>query len=260
MTQVVKFKNPPPLVIRRARPMRWFWRALLLLLLGLLGGWMSYQYGRDVADTGPVGEQRSRKAEENRQELADLRRRLADSELSDDADEIARMRRRIQQLEVGGEIEYQASAQLKDIIGELQGEIAALKEEISFYRNIMSPGAEASGLRIEELSLRPGRDARHVKYSLVLIQSVEKHGEIRGEVSLVLRGVRAAQELEESLDFISLSPGAVPTDFRFRYFQELKGEIRLPDDFTPKSVQVSTSLAGGELPLEREFAWEVQSG
>lgn len=190
--------------------------------------------------------------------IAEMRQRIADLELSGDADAVAEMRQRIFHLEMGGDIEYQVTEELRATIGGLQDEVAALEEEIRFYKGLMSPGDGEAGLRIEQFSLRPGLDEGRVRFSLLLIQVAEKHQEVQGEVRAMLNGTRNGSE--ESLDFTSLMADEQSFNIRFRYFYDLTGEISVPDNFIPSSVLVNASFDRRRKKLEQEFAWELEDG
>ena len=48
---------------------------------------------------------------------------------------------------------------------------------------------------------------------------------------------------------------ATPLSFSFKYFQQLDGNLVLPDGFTPSRVRVVVKSKGGE-QTEQAFAWD----
>jgi hypothetical protein len=54
--------------------------------------------------------------------------------------------------------------------------------------------------------------------------------------------------------------GTYPLSFRFRYFQDLDGEVLLPEGFQPVRVTVTATPQGGRNEVERSFDWLVEDG
>lgn len=231
--------NLPRRVVRTYRP-RVFLGLMSALLVGLsCGFWFSYQYGFDQ------GFRLHRQVVPERDAL--IERAKADDHL------IRSLQQRIDDLELGGEIEYQAAEEVRRNVRDLQDEISRLNEEIRFYKGIMTPDADDRGLRIHRLELRPGSEPGHIRYSLLLTQVVEKHGLIRGKVAMNLIGERAGGEV--SLPFSDiLAEGSQPLDFRFRYFQSIDGEVVVPAGMAPRQVAVVAESQGrGGVRRERSF-------
>jgi hypothetical protein len=56
--------------------------------------------------------------------------------------------------------------------------------------------------------------------------------------------------------------GKKPLKFKFRYFQNFQGEIRLPKEFKPRRISVKLTPQGKKRPpaIEKEFAWPFRKG
>lgn len=155
--------------------------------------------------------------------------------------------------EVGGVF----SDEVRDTLAEQAGEIAALEEQIRFYRNLMA-GDEDGDLQIADLELLERLDGQGVRFRLLLVQSAERRDEIAGLVEVRVAGAQDGRP--EMLSGAALGADLeAPVPFRFRYFQRLAGEIRLPEGFVPEGVEVVVrSEADGEFRLQRTFDWELQ--
>lgn len=170
--------------------------------------------------------------------------------------ELENLRHQVAVLDRGNKVEREASEAVRREMRALNEKIYGLEKEITFYRNIMSPGGGADRLRIQrlELSARPGGEG--LRYKVVLTQVTEKRDQVRGEVHIELLGRQGGERAT-----VPLSELAATGDFqfRFRYFQELEGEFTLPDGFEPETVRV-TARSSGRRPVEvaREFTWLVQ--
>jgi hypothetical protein len=52
-----------------------------------------------------------------------------------------------------------------------------------------------------------------------------------------------------------------PIRFRFRYFQNIDGELTIPSDFTPMEIMVVANATGAnKRRLERRFDWQLAGG
>ena len=172
---------------------------------------------------------------------------------------INEMRQQIADLKIGSAIDDKATEEVRQTIESLQGTIAQQNEEISFYKGVMLPNVASKGLRIERLDVTPNAQGR-VKYSLLLTQVVDKHDFVQGGVEISLRGQDG-----ESVKRLPLSEvDKDKTDairFRFRYFQNINGEMVLPDGFEPQEVMIVAQSSGRNAQrLEKTFDWPLSSG
>jgi hypothetical protein len=155
--------------------------------------------------------------------------------------------------EVGGVF----SEEVRSTLSEQAAQIASLEEQIRFYRNLMAGGDEGE-LQIADLELLERLDGRGVRFRLLLVQSAERRDEIVGHVELRVVGARDGRSEVLSGDALGGDLSA-PLPFRFRYFQRLAGEIRLPDGFVPEGVEIVVhSDAEDGFRLQRTFEWELQ--
>jgi hypothetical protein len=162
-------------------------------------------------------------------------------------------------------VDAQAAHSLRATISELRDRVAGLREEVTFYKNLMAPSSIERGLQIAEFELGRGDTDHQFTYRLVLTQAEEQRDWVQGSVELGVRGVRAAADgtsLEEVLPLTELAETEdYPLPFRFRYFQNLAGTMILPDGFRPRAVVVTVTPKGRAADrAERRFDWIVQAG
>ena len=161
-------------------------------------------------------------------------------------------------LKHGSELERQASERVrKENIG-LQNRVSELEEAVTFYKSIMAPRKNDKGLRIERLELASTVNKRRYKYKVVMTQVANNSSYISGNVTMNLLGMRGGTK--ESLSFAGLSKemenSGIP--FRFRYFQNVDGEIVVPGDFVPEQIEVIAQSKGRKATrLEKRFDWNV---
>jgi hypothetical protein len=205
-------------------------------------GWLTYEFGNNQGLELKVEVVREKD--------------LISKELGEARALISEMRQEIADLTVGGEIDNQANEEVRQTIENQQNLLAAQNEEISFYKGVMLPNVANKGLRIERLDVSsnvPGR----VRYSLLLTQVVDKHDYVQGGVRMYLLGQNDGQE--ETIQ-VSESGGdkAEAIKFRFRYFQNISGELQLPEGFVPRDVMVVAQSSGlNAQRLEKTFDWPL---
>ena len=153
-------------------------------------------------------------------------------------------------------IDRQAIADVRDDLAGLEEELQAAREEVEFYRGIVSPGSVQSGLRIHRFKLKqdalPGR---HV-YNLVLTQLTQKNRPVSGVVDWRISGFMLGEPGELALAGVT-RPSVQQLKFRFRYFQALSGVITLPEGFEASYVTLTVTPAGtgGQQTVEQVFDW-----
>ncbi|WJW75135.1 hypothetical protein QVG61_11665 [Thiohalobacter sp. IOR34] len=226
----------------------WKLRAALLLfaLVGLLGGWQLYGLGqRDAA-----AELQRLRAERQR-----LEARLAEMDA-----ENGELVRRLAVLERSQQVDRQAHAALRQDRAALEAEIQSLREELGFFRGIMSPETARAGLRAQGFMVEPtGADNRY-RFRMVMVQVKKNDRVARGVVRLTVEGRQAGELKQLPLQAISTT-GRKEIKYRFRYFQPMEGEWRLPADFVPERVNVKAlAVPPSRTPLEWTFEWPADGG
>lgn len=168
------------------------------------------------------------------------------------------LREQVAILERSSQIDRQATKEVQDELGALQEELHAARDEIEFYRGIVSPGDGKPGLRIHRFTLSAGTQPGGFDYDLVLTQLKNNDRYVAGRVGWSISGRRDGET--EDLDLAAITEtGAGHLDFRFRYFQRLTGVISLPEGFQAEEVTLSIKTTGKNAPepLLEIFDWQV---
>lgn len=234
------------IIIQRHRP--WLRPALLVGAAAVLalGSWGLYTYTR--AHTLSDFERTQVEVEQLRDERRQLNRELRQmrGQVGDLKDQVVYEQR-------SSEIDTQACDTVRDSLSSLQAEAAGLREQLAFYRGIVSPDLTRAGVRVYDLKLtrRPTGDT--YLYDLVLIQSVRHDRRVTGRVELTLEGANSGQP--QTLNWSNVSVGGGKNlSFAFKYFEEFSGELRLPAGFKPQRV-VTRLVVDGETDVEDQFDW-----
>ena len=219
----------------------------VLFALGLVGfsGWFCFEYGKNQGLALKVQVVKERD--------------LIEQELEKSIARISNMEQEIADLQVGEVIDTEANEQVRITNEALQGQIARLTEEINFYKGIMVPNAAEKGLRIERVNISPSA-GNQARYSILLTQVVDKHNFVQGNVEISIKGLKDSQQITYKLSELD-NEKQDSVRFRFRYFQEIKGEFVIPAGFLPGEIKViALSTGSGSRKIERSFSWPNKLG
>jgi hypothetical protein len=146
---------------------------------------------------------------------------------------------------------------VRETLGEQAGRIIELEDELRFYRKLMTSDGKAGSIEISDFELTRRLDGTGVRFRLLLVQAADRRDEVSGQVELRIRGERAGKKATLSGTAIGRPAQAMP--FRFRYFQNLAGEIELPEGFVPEGVEIIARAEGRDgFELQRQFSWALQ--
>lgn len=228
------------LVVKPHRPWRlWLLLALLPFLLAAVAK-SALEYGRVEAGREFSG------VEARNAELV--------AGLAAAKQENRQLRERTVVLERSVQVDRQAHEEVRRNLGQLQSEIAELTGELAFYRSIVAPEEAKPGLRVQDLRIIPGGE-RLFRYRLVLTQLLNHDRKAEGRLVLTVEGFEEGEA--ERYRFGDLGDEERPR-FAFKYFQNIEGDIRLPEGFSPSRVVVEVKPKGKRAKsFSRHFDWPV---
>ncbi len=161
-------------------------------------------------------------------------------------------------LERSGQIERQAYKQLEGAVTGLQDEILELKEELAFYRGIVSPNDSSKGLKLQDFILNRGTQPRQYHFKVVLTQVLNSGSVARGNLQFEVEGLHQGETRRYTLSQMSDSKEEDGPSFRFKYFQILEGEFMLPEEFEPIKVNLTVKpKSRAHKKLTQAFDWVV---
>lgn len=216
------------------------------LVLMSVFSWLTYHYGKSQGIALKV---------EVVQERNDIRLQLEDAR-----ETIQTMRSAMADLKLREEVDTIATQEVRQTIESLQSRIAQLNEEILFYKGVMAPNVGDKGLRIERINLEDTGLPDRFRYSLLLTQLVDKHEYVQGGVRISIGGIEGKKEKIIKLSDLD-STKKESIRFRFKYFQNIEGELSLPKDFQPREIIILAESTGrNKQRLEKKIDWQVSGG
>jgi len=224
------------------------WKTRLVIAVGIaalvLGGWSLFEYGRYRA-----GFDRADAVKEHAELVATTKRLRA---------QVAQLREQKAMLKRAGQIDHQSYTDLQSNLRNLQDEILELKEELAFYRGIVSPRDTSPGLRLQSFQVEPTGQARRYRFTVVLTQVLKNDNVTRGRVRLNIDGLQGGMQKELSLNDVT-AKNVKELAYKFKYFQNIEGELTLPKGFSAQRVTVQVLPRGrGHDKIEQTFDWPAK--
>ena len=222
---------------------------VVILIAILAGGWGLYDYGRFRAGYDKVAEV------EKRTTLQERIHRLED--------QVQEFREQSARLQSTKDVDLYAAKAVKDQLEQLQQENLDLREELQFYRNIVSPNKGRPGVRVHHFTLEPDvrSDQFHYNLTLIHIQDPKKpQREIYGVVHLTVEGLLNGAYTKYNLADLENGRKA-DIKFKFKYFSQFEGNLTLPKNYQPKSIYIEvdpkSSATNGD---EKKMDWPGVNG
>jgi len=158
-------------------------------------------------------------------------------------------------------VDRDAYNSVNDSLISLQREILILKEELVFYRGIVSPAQAEYGVNLQEFSVGNGSNKESHSFKLVLTKSGKSNYSIRGDVIITAQGLLDGQVKTLTLGEIS-SVKKSELRYSFRYFQIFDGDLSFPKQFYPEVIKVVVKSRTKKVKsINSTFNWaELVSG
>jgi len=212
--------------------------ALVSALVIILGGAALYNYG--LSSAGFESLIANRQQEGLQESIASLR-----EENTQLKESLARAQRTLQ-------MDQAAYSELNQSLKQSAAEIVKLREDLNFYRNIISPANKKEGLRIQSFNIDKTGEKNSFKYKLVLIQALKHDYLVRGIANLEVTGLQAGKRVK--IKFPGESEKKI--DVNFRYFQEINGVMKIPGNFEPISINIKVATRGrNSTTIEQNYNW-----
>jgi len=218
----------------------------LLLLTGVAvsaaGGWGYAYYTTVLTQQGEQAEKRELSAQ-----LTDLR------------EENEALKGQIAILDRSSAVDQQTGAELQETLTALRQRVAQLEEDVLFYRQVVEEETEETGLVIGQLDIDATRSPERYRYKLVMRQQ-DADGDtyLTGHVNFNLVGQLQDQQVILPLRDLSEFEDELDIRLRFKYFQNIEGELALPEGFQPDRIQIAAvATEPVSKRINEDFSWVV---
>ena len=155
--------------------------------------------------------------------------------------------------------------------------IAALEKELTFYKGIVSPGANKKSLYLQSLEIIPisvkqeqadADEKNHYQYKFIIARQAKKNTYAKGSITIFINGLQDNKEVKLSMfsllvDVKGEKKAKKEKEFKygFKYFQEFSGIISLPEGMVPQSVDITINSKKKKSIIElSDLVWSKTGG
>lgn len=182
------------------------------------------------------------------------------------AKETETLRQQVANFKLNAALDQKASEDIRRQLMEQAAQIAALERDITVYRGMISSSgknANPQGISVGVFSViqtdKP--DVYHFKLAVQKLAATDDL--FKGYLNFKLSGVQKLQGQEQARSFSLRELSNLHTDeqvpLTFKYFQNIEGNLVLPEGFSPAKVVLLVKSTSKKYPatLEKELEWQV---
>jgi hypothetical protein len=236
---------PGKLVVRTYAPARRWIMFTIMLLLGSLALYVSFELGRYKAGYDAMQAAAERDAlqlqiNQQQQAMREMRVQLAAAAEA----RVAEVRER---------------SEIARTIGELQAQVERQQQDVEFYRGLVAqPNQQKDAVVVGVQQFHIAPLARSQGYALHFsLNRMQRPGEaLSGELSITVDGTQDGSPASASL--ADLTGGKNDLPFSVRYTTSIEQEVILPGNFKPERVTIELRPdKKGVGPYRQTFVWSV---
>lgn len=182
------------------------------------------------------------------------------------AKEADALRQEIANLQLSAAVDRKAN---EDIRRELMGQtaqIAALERDIAVYRGMISSSsnnANPQGISFGVFNITSTQAPNSYHFKLAVQKLAATDETFKGKMTFTLSGKQIIEGKENSVSFslheLSIQQLDQQIPLNFKYFQNLEGDLVLPEGFRPGKIVLLVESTSKKHPaiVEKEFEWQV---
>lgn len=181
------------------------------------------------------------------------------SELATIQAENSELQRQIAILDRSSVMDQRATEEVQSTIKGLRDQVAQLAQDIVYYRQVVSDETQDTGLTVANLDINAMQEPNRFRYKLELRQQ-DADGDtfLLGHVNVNLIGNQDGEQVILPLRDLSDEQDQLDIRLRFKYFQNIEGEMTLPEGFVAQRVQVAAvSVEPVDKSIDQDFGWVV---
>jgi hypothetical protein len=168
-----------------------------------------------------------------------------------------RQREQLAAADVARRVDREGYKQVERSLGDMQGQIDRLTQDLSFYRGLVQPDTLVH-VKVQQMQIVPEAAAGQFRLKFVLMQAGKPDATVNGSVLITVDGLLHGKP--SSVDLAHLAPdrrGGL--GYSFRYFQGFDEPVQLPPGFEPTRIGVEIRAARDPLHgFHQAFVWKAQ--
>ena len=172
------------------------------------------------------------------------------------------LKRQVAILERSSLLDQRVNETDQKTLSSLRDQLATLEQDLSFYKNVISKQTDETGLMVSEWSLKRISESNRYRYKLaVRQQDADGDTYLNGHVNVNLVGTQNGRNVVYSLSEVSREQEQTDIKLRFKFFQDIEGELTLPENFLPEYVKiVGVEINPVRKTIDRDYPWIEAKG
>ncbi|MGB5326063.1 MAG: DUF6776 family protein, partial [Pseudomonadales bacterium] len=140
------------------------------------------------------------------------------------------------------EIDRLAAEDVRSELLTYRQEVADLQRDVDFFRGLMAPDEIERGLRLHSFEVDHDRAKNRYSYKAIITNAGGRGDVIKGLLKFSLVAASAEGNREFLLSELPEFQGSMPVRLRFRFFQNIQGSFKLPENYQPVSINASANV------------------
>lgn len=155
-------------------------------------------------------------------------------------------------------IDKTAYADLKVSLKESSNNMTNLRDELNFYRNILSPDENGTGIQVDLFSINALDEPGRYQYEFTLIQMQPHDRPMVGSLDVEIEGV--SEGIRKIVD-VTIFGDSLEKKLNFTYYRRVQGEFNLPAGFSPSGMSISFSAdSDSTVAVSQTYPWPEAVG
>ncbi len=167
--------------------------------------------------------------------------------------------RRLAKVEVEASILRNSELALRHTIDQQQQQIAEQEKALDFYRQLMTSDDKKKGFELNDYLIRKLDEPNTFYYRFTFVQYAKKHLALRAGLSITVEGESLSGKARFNFRELIMNNDDQFGKLRFKYFKVIEGQIKLPEDFTPRQLIIDAQLKTKKPKVwQRKLGWTVE--
>lgn len=230
-----------PQMIRHRSPKRLSWGTVMLLLAVMAS--VSYKLGL------------IKKSEEY--DLLQQQVAVLQQEVEHFREQNAHLQQQLATAQYHYQIQMEARKNLGDYLKSMEQHNAELTQNVNLYQSVSGKLPLNQGIEIKTFHVFPSQE-NTFRYLLVLSKQVASTEYITGAVAMTIFGHIDEKPIVLPVKYVD-SARNDGLAFKFRYLQELSGELTLPEKFVAEKIALKVMPERGWPHFQRQFPWRMEA-
>ena len=191
---------------------------------------------------------------QNRVELVDANARI--EELKEEKKEVVR---NLAAVEVKSEILRTSQLELRQMIEQLQGQVAEQEKALDFYRQLMTSDDKRQGLELNNYLFRKLDEPDTYQFRFTFVQYAKKHLALKVALTITVEGEINSEKVSYNFRELVINNDDQFGNLHFKYFQVVEGQLQLPEGFVPHQLIIDAQIKTKKPKAwQRKLDWTVE--